>query len=255
MSAVIETVDLTIAYDRHPAVHHVNGRFEAGSLTAVVGPNGGGKSTLVKTIVGLMAPASGQILRHGLAAAEIAYLPQQADLDRSFPISVFDTVLLGRWRRLGMFRGASAQDRAAVVGALATVGLTGFETRLIGTLSTGQFQRALFARLLVQDARVIVLDEPFNAVDSNTTSDLVALVTRWHQEGRTVIAVLHDIEQVRRHFPVTLVLARELIAWGPTAAVLTPEALRRARGMAEAWSREAGVCSAAVAAPPLRRQA
>lgn len=253
MSAVIEAVDLTIAYDRHPAVHHLNGRFEAGSLTAIVGPNGGGKSTLLKTIVGLMAPSSGQLRRQGVAPRDIAYLPQQAELDRNFPISVFDTVLLGLWRRLGLFRGASARDRAAVVEALAAVGLIGFEGRQIGTLSSGQFQRVLFARLLLQDARVIALDEPFNAVDGNTTGDLLALVARWHGEGRTVIAVLHDLEQVRRHFPQTLVLARDAVAWGPTAAVLTPDSLLRARGMAEAWSRDAAICAAPPAAPARRR--
>jgi zinc/manganese transport system ATP-binding protein len=112
-------------------------------------------------------------------------------------------------------------------------------------LSSGQFQRVLFARLLVQDAHLIVLDEPFTAIDARTTQDLLRLVRTWHGEGRTVIAVLHDLDQVREHFPDTLLLARESIAWGATAQVLCSENLRQARNMAEFWSADAERCHAA----------
>ncbi|MBM3555718.1 MAG: ATP-binding cassette domain-containing protein, partial [Alphaproteobacteria bacterium] len=129
--------------------------------------------------------------------------------------------------------------------ALAAVGLAGFETRPIGTLSVGQLQRALFARILLQDAPLILLDEPFNALDGRTVADLLAVVRRWHGESRTVVAILHDLDQVRRIFPTTILLAREVVSWGPTETVLTAANLDRARLMAEAWDDNAAVCEKA----------
>jgi zinc/manganese transport system ATP-binding protein len=123
--------------------------------------------------------------------------------------------------------------------ALHAVGLDGFSTRPLDTLSGGQMQRALFARVILQDAPVVLLDEPFAAIDDRTVGDLMHLVDHWHREGRTVVAVLHDIELVRRHFPQTLLLAREPIAWGATAVALRPENLQRARAMPEAWDERA----------------
>jgi zinc/manganese transport system ATP-binding protein len=231
----IRLANLTAGYERHPAVHHVNGSFEPGTLTAIVGPNGAGKSTLLKTIAGLLAPLSGQVDRGGLRRRDIAYLPQLAEIDRSFPISVADTVLLGGWAKTGMFGGVSNDLRHRAEEALEAVGLGGFEARPIGSLSAGQFQRVLFARLLLQDGRVIMLDEPFTALDAKTTRDLVDVVRRWHGEGRTVITVLHDLDQVREFCPDTLLLARDPIGWGPTGDVLCAENLLRARAMAEAW--------------------
>src|SRR5579864_5087888 len=217
--------DLTLGYDRHPAVHHLNGAVEAGSLTAVVGPNGAGKSTLFKGVVGTLKPLAGGIERNGFAARDIAYLPQAAEIDRSFPINVYDMVAMGLWRRKGAFGGIDSKDHAAIEAGLAVVGLTGFEQRAIGTLSGGQMQRMLFARLLLQDARVIVLDEPFTAIDARTSADLLDLVGHWHSEKRTVLAALHDFDLVKAHFPQTLLLAREPVAWGNTNDVLTPSNL------------------------------
>src|SRR5476649_933289 len=165
--------NLTLGYDRHPAVHHLDGAVRAGSLTAVVGPNGAGKSTLFKGVVGVIKPLAGRIERNGVRPQDIAYLPQVAEIDRTFPISVYDMVAMGLWRGKGLFGGIDKKDRDAVEGAIAAVGLTGFEPRPIGTLSGGQMQRMLFARLLLQDARVIVLDEPFNAIDAKTYADLL----------------------------------------------------------------------------------
>jgi len=241
--------DLTVSYDRHPAVHHVSCRLAPGSMTAVVGPNGAGKSTLIKAIVGLLKPAEGRVSTGDLKRADIAYLPQQAEIDRSFPITVADTVALGHWRRIGILGRLTGAMRKAVAEALSAVGLEGFEQRAIGSLSVGQFQRVLFARLLLQDARVILLDEPFNAIDARTTADLLDLVARWHGEQRTVVAVLHDMDQVRKHFPDTLLLARELIACGPTPQCLTAEHLLTARRMSESWNEDAAVCE------PARRRA
>ena len=204
-------------------------------MTAVVGPNGAGKSTLVKTVVGLLRPAAGRVVREGVTSADMAYLPQAAEIDRTFPISVGDTVRLGTWRRTGAFRGSTKALDASVEQALRAVGLEGFERRHIGALSAGQFQRVLFARLLVQDAPVIVLDEPFTGVDARTTRDLLDLVRTWHGEQRTVIAVLHDFELVRTYFPCALLLARRQVAWGGTEEALAPSNLALARASSESW--------------------
>ncbi len=244
MSAAIDLHDLTLTYERRPAVHHANGRFAAGSLTAIVGPNGAGKSTLIKAIAGTLKPAVGRVERNQLATRHIGYLPQAAEIDRSFPLSVADTVMMGAWRSIGAFRGATRQRAQQAQEALGAVGLAGFEQRSISSLSSGQFQRVLFARLLLQDASVILLDEPFTAIDARTTRDLLQLISTWHGQGRTVIAVLHDIEQVRQHFPSTLLLAREIIAWGDTADILNDDNLRRAKNMAEHWNPDAQPCDA-----------
>jgi len=250
--------DVTLCHRDRPAVHHLSGQFAAGSLTAVVGPNGAGKSTLLAGLMGRIAPSTGRIslgdgggdgMRDGLGhgpgagrAGHIAYLPQQADIDRSFPVSVLDLVMLGHWSRLGAWRAGGAAHRAQALAALDAVGLAGLQQRAIGELSAGQFQRVLFARLLLQDAPVLLLDEPFSAIDERTTADLLPLLHRWHAEGRTVVAVLHDLAQVRAHFPRTLLLAREPIAWGPTAEVLQPLNLQRARLQAAHWEAQAPWC-------------
>ena len=248
MTAALRFKNLTLGYDRHPAVHHLDGAVDAGALMAVVGPNGAGKSTLFKGIVGMIKPLAGRIERDGLAARDIAYLPQAAEIDRSFPINVFDMVSMGLWHHTGLFGGIDRKARHRVDEAIAAVGLTGFEDRAIGTLSGGQMQRMLFARLLLQDARVIVLDEPFNAVDAKTSADLFDLVRRWHGEKRTVLTALHDIDFVRANFPETLLLAREPVAWGNTAIVLTPENLLTARRMCEAFDEHAEECAVPTAA-------
>lgn len=246
--------NLTLGYNRHPAVHHLSGRIEEGTLLAVVGPNGAGKSTLFRGIVGALKPLSGAVKREGVAAREIAYLPQIAEIDRSFPITVFDFVAMGLWHRRGSLGAIGHRERLAVEGVLESVGLTGFEARPIGTLSGGQMQRILFARLMLQDARIIVLDEPFSAIDAGTSADLLAIVRRWHAEGRTVLVALHDYEIVRAHFPDVLLLARAPVAWGATAEVLTGENLRTARQMCEAFDDAAHACAAG-AVPPTSRVA
>lgn len=242
MAAQLTFRDVTLGYDRHPAVHHLSGEIAQGALLAVVGPNGAGKSTLFRGIVGILTPLSGTIDRAGLDTRDIAYLPQTADIDRTFPISVFDFVGTGLWRKTGFFGGLGNADRMHIAGTLASVGLNGFESRSIGTLSGGQMQRMLFARVLLQDARVIVLDEPFNAVDAKTTDDLIALVRQWHVEKRTVLAALHDMDAVRENFPETLLLARTPVAWGKTDHVLTTDNLLAARHMCEAFDDTAAPC-------------
>ena len=234
MIAAVTFQNLTLGYDRHPAVHRLQAEIAEKSLTAIVGPNGAGKSTLLKGMIGTLAPLEGQVSFDTLSRDDIAYLPQQSDIDRSFPLSVVELVAMGLWREIGPFGRLGRDHRERVAAAISAVGLTGFEARPIGSLSGGQMQRALFARLLLQDARLVLLDEPFTAIDARTVADLIGVVRRWHGEGRTVLAVLHDFETVRAHFPQTLMLARELVAHGPTEQVLTAENQFRARQMCEA---------------------
>jgi zinc/manganese transport system ATP-binding protein len=237
--------NLTLGYDRRPAVHHLSGTVESGALLAVVGPNGAGKSTLFKGIVGSLKPLAGSIEHNGFGGRDIAYLPQVPDIDRTFPIGVYDMVAMGLWRAKGALGGIGGTDHVVIGSALAAVGLTGFEARGIGTLSGGQMQRMLFARVIVQNARVIVLDEPFAAIDTRTSDDLIDMVRHWHGEGRTVLAALHDIDLVKANFPQTLLLAREPVAWGATRDVLTAENLLKARHMCEAFDNSAAACAVA----------
>jgi len=242
MTAALRFQNLTLGYDRHPAVHHLDGAVAPGTLLAVCGPNGGGKSTLFKGIVGLLTPLAGAIAVDGCGIRDIAYLPQIADIDRSFPINVCDMVAMGLWRRAGLFGGIGAAARGRVHEAIAAVGLRGFEERPIASLSGGQMQRTLFARLLLQDARVILLDEPFNAIDAKTIADLLEIVQRWHREQRTIMVALHDFDLIKANFPESLLLAREPVAWGRTPDVLTAENLLKARRMCEAFDTHAAEC-------------
>ncbi len=239
---VLTFSDLTLGYNSHPAVHHLSGKIGAGSLTAVAGANGSGKSTLLKGIVGILKPMSGGV--SVTAGKRIAYLPQQSEIDRSFPARVVDIVSLGLWPKRGLLGRHTAEDRKRVSDAIAAVGLAGFDNRPIDTLSGGQMQRALFARVLLQDADVILLDEPFNAVDARTTRDLVVMIEGWAAQGRAVMVVLHDLELAKRHFPLTLLLARRPVAWGPTDSVLTSDNLSAAHGFDEAWKDDAPWCAA-----------
>src|SRR6202047_3314431 len=221
--------NLSVRYGERCAFEGLTGEFPPASLTAVIGPNGAGKSSLLKTLVGIIRPTAGEVICAALARHRLAYLPQQDELDRGFPITVAELVALGDWRYFGSVREPPRHVAARVYEAVAAVGLSTVMDRQIAELSVGQFQRALFARLLMQDADVILLDEPFASLDQSTTEDLLHFLQRWQGEGRTVVAVLHDLDQVRRYFPSTLLLARSPIAWGETSHSLSAESLARAQ--------------------------
>ena len=228
--------DLSAGYDRHPAVQRLSGVFTGNTLTAVVGPNGSGKSTLLKALAGHLKPLAGSIDRDGVRPAEIAYLPQAHGLDLKFPLSLGDLVGFGLMGRRGLFAGLRAEDRQRLAEVMAAVGLQGLESRPIGSVSGGQLQRALFARIMAQDAKLVLLDEPFNSIDARAAEDLAQIMAGWPQQGRTVIVVLHDLDLVRRLCPQTLLLAREAVAWGPTDQAVSPELLTLARRLAQTWN-------------------
>jgi zinc/manganese transport system ATP-binding protein len=210
-------------------VRDLTGTFAPGSLTAMAGPNGAGKSTLLHALCGALPVASGCLDRGGLDPRAIALLPQEGRLDRAFPISCLDVVALGWTARLGLFRRIGRDQYAMAGRALASVGLDGLGDRPIGALSAGQFQRVLFARTIVRDAPVILLDEPFSAIDASTEADLMAIVRAWHRQGRTIVAVLHDLDLIRAEFPNTLLLGSGAPTWGATGDVLTARAVSQAR--------------------------
>lgn len=159
---------------------------------------------------------------------DMAFLPQTNEIDRTFPLLVEDVIAMGLWPKMGPFRRLPASMAPLIHGILAQVGLQGLEKRSIQALSGGQMQRLFFGRLLAQDAPIILLDEPFAAVDPQTTQDLLQLLKDWHKSGKTIIAVLHDLNVVQRHFPLTLLLAKTIIKYGPTDEVLIPETLAKA---------------------------
>lgn len=195
---------------------NLTGEFPPGSLTAVTGPNGCGKSTLLQTLAGVLPLTAGRISH----APDIALLAQEGRLDRGFPINCRDVVALGATARLGYFRDIGGALTGDAQAALAAVGLPGFGDRPIGALSAGQFQRVLFARALLRDAAIILLDEPFSAVDAATEAALMDIIHAWHAEGRTIIAVLHDLDLIRDEFPNTLLLGSDPPIWGSTKQVL-----------------------------------
>lgn len=232
--------NLSVSYPQNAVISNLTCHFDAPALWAIAGPNGAGKSTLLKTLLGLQKPSDGKIIFQGLCPCDVAYLAQQNQLDRRFPLTVGDTVSMGLFREVGIFRKYTKEQREKMQDALAEVGLASFSKTPLQALSGGQFQRVLFARLILQDAPVIFLDEPFTGVDGRTMEDLMKLLQKWVQEGRLVIAVLHDLDLVQDYFPETLLLARSYYRLGLTSEVLTKENMREAVATSRLWEAEAG---------------
>lgn len=197
----------------HTPITH---QFNAGALTAVIGANGSGKTTLFNTICGLIAPVAGSVSISGA----ISYLPQQAAIDRSFPISVVDVITMGTWPNNSLVAANKADTDSDVQQIMAQLQIDAYAHLSIDKLSGGQFQRMLFARLLVQDAQILLLDEPFNGIDGDTQATLLTLIKQLHQQGKTIIAVLHDVEMVKHHFPELLWLQHGQCVIGSSSRLL-----------------------------------
>ncbi|MDP3371829.1 MAG: ABC transporter ATP-binding protein [Candidatus Paracaedibacteraceae bacterium] len=203
----------------------INLNFSKGSFTAIIGPNGAGKSTLLKMCAGVLKPSQGTVkLKAGIKRA---YLPQHNQLDRHFPISVHDVIAMGFWPKIGLYNRLTQIDKNRLAHALAMVGLEGLEDSPISVLSGGQFQRLLFARLWLQEADLLILDEPFSAVDQPTTEDLLALLQNWILEGKTIITVIHQLPLAEHYIPQSILLNRSVIAKGPSKEILKDAALIR----------------------------
>ncbi len=218
---------LVLGYQGQGITPCISGAIRQGSMTALVGANGTGKSTLLKTIAGLLPPVSGRLGFTGALKPRIAYLPQQSEMDRQFPINVFDVVAMGCWPVTGLLRRIGRGDRTRIYQALERVGLSSMPARPIEALSGGQFQRMLFARLLVQRAPLILLDEPFTGIDSQTCGLLMEVIGQLHADGQTLLVVLHDNQTVARHFPQTLLFTPDQIRWGASGEVLSWWAARQ----------------------------
>lgn len=230
----IEVNDLTVAYQDQPVLWDVDLVVPAGVLMAIVGPNGAGKSTLIKAILGLVDAAAGQVLIHGEPyedqRREVAYVPQRGSVDWDFPTSVLDVVMMGRYGDLGWFRRPGARERGLAMEALSKVEMQELADRQISQLSGGQQQRVFLARALVQDARVYLMDEPFQGVDATTERAIVRVLQELREQGNTVVAVHHALQTVPEYFDEVMILNVRHIASGPVAEAFTEENLRAAYG-------------------------
>lgn len=197
---MIELQQLVAGYSGQPITPVLNGRITAGSMVAITGANGCGKSTLLKTLAGFIPPVSGNLRWCGKRPV-IGWLAQRHALEAQFPVTVQDVVSMGGWPRISLFRGFNRTMRQRVASALDRVGLLAMAGCTIDELSGGQFQRMLFARVLLQQAPLVMLDEPFTGVDEATCEVLMELMLEMHDQGQTLLAVLHDSQRVARHFP------------------------------------------------------
>jgi manganese/zinc/iron transport system ATP- binding protein len=226
----IEVNDLTVAYREKPVLWDVDLTVPAGVLMAIVGPNGAGKTTLIKAMLGLLKPAAGQILIHGRPYAEqrrlVAYVPQRGSVDWDFPTSVLDVVQMGRYGALGWLRRVGRRERELALEALEKVGMADLADRQISQLSGGQQQRVFLARALVQDARVYLMDEPFQGVDAKTERAIVTVLQTLREAGDTVLVVHHALQTVTEYFDSVTLLNVRKIAAGPVSDVFTDENLR-----------------------------
>ena len=231
----LEVQELTAGYDARPAIENVSFAIPPGQMVGVIGPNGAGKSTLFKAILGLIPrQGGGRILLHDKEALgqrdQMGYLPQLDAVNRAFPVTVADVVLMGRYRRIGWSRLPRREDGEAVQEALGRVGLLPQASRQIGKLSGGQQQRALLGRVLAQDPHLLLLDEPVSGVDATTQHTIFTLLEKLRDAGKTVVVATHDLNCVIERFDQVLCLNRRLIAYGPPAEVFRQEILDQTYG-------------------------
>jgi len=224
--------DLTVSYNRIPALHHIAFEVRCGQSVALLGPNGAGKSTLLKSLAGLLPRETGRIAFHGREVAgatqDFAYLPQRENIDWDFPTTVRGLVEMGRYLRLGWWRRFREEDRVAVNEAIAAMHLEPLEKRQISALSGGQQQRAFLARALAQQAHVFLLDEPFTGLDKPTQDNLKELLRALRDQGKLIIASHHDLPSVPELFDQAILINGELIAAGPIAEAFTEANIHKA---------------------------
>jgi zinc/manganese transport system ATP-binding protein len=233
MGNIVNLENIVVKYGKRVALNDISGSFKKGSLTALAGPNGAGKSTLLKLIAGILKPASGKVSIDKDAIKNMAYLPQTSRVAQDFPMTVLDAVVTGFVSQTGLHHRITENMRGRAVKALADVGLASFGERQLHELSGGQFQRMLFARVIIQNADLILLDEPFTAVDAQTTAKLIEIMLGWHRQGCTIICVLHDLLLIQKYFPDSFVLAGKCLGKGHTHAMFEQKLLSFDLDMAE----------------------
>jgi manganese/zinc/iron transport system ATP- binding protein len=230
----VEVHDLTVAYQAQPVLWDVDLSLPEGRLIAIVGPNGAGKSTLLKAMLGLVRPTTGWIQIFGAPYEQrrswVGYVPQRESVDWDFPTSALDVVTMGLYGRIGWLRRPTARDRQSALACLEKVGIRDLAHRQISQLSGGQQQRVFLARALAQEAKLYLMDEPFAGVDATTERAILALLQELRDQGRTVVAVHHDLQTVADYFDHVVLLNLRLVAAGPIGATFTQENIQRTYG-------------------------
>lgn len=224
---MISFKNISVRFDKNYALYDLTTNIAQNSLLALVGPNGGGKSTFIKCLLDLLSPTSGKVILQ-TDVSKIAYLPQVNTMDKGFPINVEDTISMGFWRKNKLHMPLDKSQKDFLEEVLEKLNLTKLRKASIANLSGGELQKTIFARIMLQDADLILLDEPFVAIDAATTRELLNLIGAWHKAGKTIISVMHDLHQVRQYFPETLLISKTKIAQGQTSQVLTEENLAKA---------------------------
>lgn len=231
---VVSATDVTVAYGEKPVLWDIDLDVPSGVLMAIVGPNGAGKTTLIKAILGLLKPAAGRVLIFDQPYTEVrkrvGYVPQRGTVDWDFPTSVLDVVMMGRYGDLGLFKRPGKKERDMAMTALDKVGMDAYANRQINQLSGGQQQRVFLARALVQQADLYFMDEPFQGVDATTERAIIDLLQELRAQGKTVIAVHHDLQTVPEYFDWVMLLNVRKIASGPCSEVFTAENLKKTYG-------------------------
>ena len=234
MVPAIEVHDLSVHYGRQQVLEEISFSIPAGQIVGIIGPNGGGKTTLLKAMLGLIPVTRGTVSvagepvnrRNGL----VAYVPQTASINWRFPATVLDAVLMGRYGRLGWLRRPAQQDRALALRALEQVRMADLASRPIAQLSGGQQQRVFLARALAQEPEVLLLDEPVSGVDVPTQETILHLLRDLSGMGKTMVVTTHHLQHLQEHFDLLLCLNRSAIAWGPPAQVLNQRVVEQTFG-------------------------
>jgi manganese/iron transport system ATP-binding protein len=234
MTTALHVHDLRVSYDREVVLHDVHALLHPGDSVALIGPNGSGKSTFIKAILGLVPASSGWVEVLGTtpekARARVAYVPQIDHLDPTFPVTVQQVALMGRYRHIGWLRRAGPADKAAALAALDEVGLADRAGDTFGVLSGGQRQRVLIARAIAQNAELLLLDEPFNGVDSVTQEVLIEVIGRLRAQGAAIVMATHDISVAHLACGHACLLNRRQVAFGPIEQALNADTLKSAYG-------------------------
>lgn len=230
----LEAHDLTVTYDKRPALYGIDVEIAEGSLVGIVGPNGAGKSTLIKSVMGVVPSSGGWVKVFGKPVREnlrrVGYVPQRESVDWDFPVTVMDVAMMGTYGRLGLFRRPGKQEKLRAAEALEKVGMLPYSNRQIGNLSGGQQQRVFLARALAQDSDLYLMDEPFAGVDAATEAAIVTLLKEMRERGKTVLVVHHDLQSASEYFDSLLLLNMRLVAYGKVEDVYTPELLQKTYG-------------------------
>ncbi len=234
MQSAIEISDLHVSYDEKVVLSDVNLNIESGKITGIVGPNGSGKSTLFKSILGLLEPNKGSINFQGKEVEDVrtlmAYVPQKDGVNWDFPATVYDVALMGRYPHKSIFQGIGKKDKEITLSALKDVGMTDFKDRQIGELSGGQQQRVFIARVLSQQAEILLLDEPFVGVDIKTEEKIIEILKQLANEGKTILVIHHDLSKVRDYFDNIVLINNGIIAAGDVNSTFTKENVNLAYG-------------------------